>query len=396
MMKNKIPVALVFCLVAVSVSLAQPLVEQGESNGWPSYTVESLHVDGRGWQGPEELICTYPIQKCKLKGTVSTVKCTFLITKEQGAKDKGAKDKGAKDKGAKDKGAKDKGAKDKGAKDKGAKDKGAKDKGAKDKGAKDEEPAKACPEPTLKSITLNRTGEKQMSYSGLKLKNPTVAIPESAQGTIKRIHSRHEHSGITELFYIEFPSDELSMESSSWEAAWVRKRRRGQSKAAWRLSSTLIVIPKTRQYCIPRFSRSEVIEDNSSSSPPPYEASANEGDLLSLPRIDKITKRVYYKNGKTDIIEIRDELPGRSCRVVLRENTFGLFEFESATSFIPVDQDHIKVTIKTYFNMRGQVKVWIPGILLRGDQARVLQVLDKLCHVAYPSSNDGEALYSQS
>eukprot|EP01135_Chromosphaera_perkinsii_P012384 Nk52_evm1s2654 gene=Nk52_evmTU1s2654 len=73
--------------------------------------------------------------------------------------------------------------------------------------------------------------------------------------------------------------------------------------------------PKNETTLHPEASRSEVIEHNNSCSPPPYEASANEGDLLSVPRIDKITERVYYKDGKTAIIETMDVLPGRFFRV---------------------------------------------------------------------------------
>eukprot|EP01135_Chromosphaera_perkinsii_P011983 Nk52_evm1s2558 gene=Nk52_evmTU1s2558 len=71
MKNNKIPVALVFCLacclVAVSVSLAEPLGGQGVSTFKETYRPEIFEL----WQyklgGVKTFFCRYPITNCKIK-----------------------------------------------------------------------------------------------------------------------------------------------------------------------------------------------------------------------------------------------------------------------------------------------------------------------------------------
>eukprot|EP01135_Chromosphaera_perkinsii_P011417 Nk52_evm1s2394 gene=Nk52_evmTU1s2394 len=146
MMKNKIPVALVFCLVAVSVSLAQPLVDQDVSNGWQSYTVEMLKI--AGGEDPDRISCFYIIHKCVIEGEVSEQTCDITTDEEMPA-------------------------------------------------------IEYCPEPTSKNITLKRTGENELSYNGLQLKNPTHVIPESAEGTIKQLNIK-SYVQFTSPFYTIF------------------------------------------------------------------------------------------------------------------------------------------------------------------------------------------------
>eukprot|EP01135_Chromosphaera_perkinsii_P001174 Nk52_evm13s160 gene=Nk52_evmTU13s160 len=134
MMNNRIPVVLVFCLVAVSVSLAQPLVEQDVSNGWQSYTAQRLAI-----KGPTNTVgggnCYYVIKECVIKGEVSEVKC--IIKNDKGGPGRNE-----------------------------------------------------CPAPASQFIILTRIGEFNLYYSGLKLTNPLHTIPESAEGIISTVDSR--------------------------------------------------------------------------------------------------------------------------------------------------------------------------------------------------------------
>eukprot|EP01135_Chromosphaera_perkinsii_P006785 Nk52_evm7s586 gene=Nk52_evmTU7s586 len=64
MMNNKIPVALVFCLVTVSVSLAQPLSGQHLPNDWKSCSVDWLRL------GPKDgslSWCYLTVSECKFR-----------------------------------------------------------------------------------------------------------------------------------------------------------------------------------------------------------------------------------------------------------------------------------------------------------------------------------------
>eukprot|EP01135_Chromosphaera_perkinsii_P011038 Nk52_evm1s2321 gene=Nk52_evmTU1s2321 len=75
MMNNKIPIALVFCLVAVSVSLAQP--HQGLSKSTQSYyTVDGLNFFT--WnviEGEKEFDCWYYINHCDISKQKPKAKC---------------------------------------------------------------------------------------------------------------------------------------------------------------------------------------------------------------------------------------------------------------------------------------------------------------------------------
>eukprot|EP01135_Chromosphaera_perkinsii_P006719 Nk52_evm6s564 gene=Nk52_evmTU6s564 len=64
MMNNKIPVALVFCLVAVSVSLAQPFDGQGVPKGWKTCSVKWLRL--RPKEGPRSW-CYLTVFECKFR-----------------------------------------------------------------------------------------------------------------------------------------------------------------------------------------------------------------------------------------------------------------------------------------------------------------------------------------
>eukprot|EP01135_Chromosphaera_perkinsii_P008211 Nk52_evm1s1180 gene=Nk52_evmTU1s1180 len=122
MMSNKIPVVLVFCLVAVSVSLAQPVVEHGVSDTWQSFTADKLRIVGK------TSTCIYRISNCDL-GDRKTIEICKI--ENEGAPD-----------------------------------------------------PKECPAPTSKTITLERTGDTILFFRRLKLTNPTRAIPTSQRGNI--------------------------------------------------------------------------------------------------------------------------------------------------------------------------------------------------------------------
>eukprot|EP01135_Chromosphaera_perkinsii_P001500 Nk52_evm3s188 gene=Nk52_evmTU3s188 len=133
MMNSNIPVVLVFCLVAVSVSLAQPLVEQDVSDEWRSYIVNQLRIEGS--ESLHRKPCNYAFAKCVIKGDGSEQKCEFKNLK----------------------------------------------------GGAD---TKDCPAPTSQSITFKLTGDNVLSYTGLKLENPEHHIPASAKGTIEQCNYR--------------------------------------------------------------------------------------------------------------------------------------------------------------------------------------------------------------
>eukprot|EP01135_Chromosphaera_perkinsii_P008221 Nk52_evm1s1188 gene=Nk52_evmTU1s1188 len=134
MMSNKIPVVLVFCLVAVSVSLAQPVVEHGVSGKWRSFTVDKLRIVAK------TSTCIYRIGSCDLGDTKTIEICKI---ENEGAPD-----------------------------------------------------PKECPAPTSKTITLERTGDRILYFSRLKLTNPTRPIPTSEKGII--FYDAHRKSYIAE------------------------------------------------------------------------------------------------------------------------------------------------------------------------------------------------------
>eukprot|EP01135_Chromosphaera_perkinsii_P001138 Nk52_evm88s158 gene=Nk52_evmTU88s158 len=125
MMNNKIPVALVFCLVAVSVSLAQPLVEQDVANGWQSYIVDEIEITFGGIDS-HQIHCFFPIVNCVMEEEAAQRNCKIET----------------------------------------------------------ERTTKECPKPVSKSIALKRIGENEMSFFELKFENPHVTIPASPKGTI--------------------------------------------------------------------------------------------------------------------------------------------------------------------------------------------------------------------
>eukprot|EP01135_Chromosphaera_perkinsii_P008059 Nk52_evm1s1104 gene=Nk52_evmTU1s1104 len=147
MMNNKIPVVLVFCLVAVSVSLAQPVVEHGVSDTSRSFTVDRLRIARK--EGDTDS-CIYPIRNCELgygESKLSKKICHIETTRGRDLKE--------------------------------------------------------CPEPLFDTFTLERTGDTQLSYSGLHLKSPYHKIPTSAKGNIFPLNSR--------MYFARFPLDDFKI-----------------------------------------------------------------------------------------------------------------------------------------------------------------------------------------
>eukprot|EP01135_Chromosphaera_perkinsii_P001102 Nk52_evm52s158 gene=Nk52_evmTU52s158 len=141
MMNIKIPIV-VFCLVAVSVSLAQPLVEQDVSKGWDSKTAWGFKIKGReSSHYPERASCYYGIVNCIKENNAYTYRCELRQTK----------------------------------------------------GA-----SRDCPPPKSNFFDLNRSGKCEVSYSELKLENPTHPIPESATVKFEIINSK--------ISIVRFPS----------------------------------------------------------------------------------------------------------------------------------------------------------------------------------------------